>query len=132
MKVFQCSHSGLLLPPDYQKGWGTKYGIGLGPNIVSECVDVNYTDGLPRLDAVQDVEQLSYPTGPTFAQVDAIDVPYETWEDVPEELKLILRKDDPRGFRRAAVIRAKQLENPKARKLLALRAQMAVDAQEEV
>lgn len=42
MKAFQCAHSGLLYPGDYIKGWGIKYGRGMGPEPVSMVYDSMY------------------------------------------------------------------------------------------
>lgn len=106
MKVFQCSHSGLLLPLDYGKEWGRKYGIGLGPTPVSECVDVSYWRDLPAMNqsGIRRADQIMHPVTPTFAQVDLVEVPYEKWEDVPAELKMVLRCEPRSRERRAAIL----------------------------
>lgn len=113
MKVFRCSHSGLLLPPDYAKEWGRKYGVGLGPNVVSECVDTHYWRDPPHWSqrGIRSVEQIMHPVCPTYAQVDLIDHPAEKWEDIPADQKMILRSEPDSARRRAAVLLQKQLQN---------------------
>lgn len=109
MKAYRCGHSGKYLPPDYVKEWGKKYGIGLGKDPVSECVDVSYGENPPRLDArIRSMEQIQHPTTPTFAQVDLVEVTEEEYA----ANRLWTRHEDPRGERRAAIITANQEAHP--------------------
>jgi len=117
--AFICSHSGLLLPGDYIKGWGRDYGIGLGPDPVSEVFDTDYDTPPPKMDnTIESIDQIMHPVGPSFAQVDFLMVD-------PARLLTanlaVLDKDDKRMKRRSEIILARQLVNPKS-KLRGLRA----------
>ena len=117
--AFICSHSGLLLPGDYVKGWGRDYGIGLGPDPVSEVFDSDYDTPPPKMDnTIDSLDQIMHPVGPSFAQVDFLMV--DPSRLVSANLA-ILDKDDKRMKRRCEIVLARQLVNPKS-KIRALRA----------
>lgn len=110
--AFRCSHSLLWLPGDYVKEYGRLYGIGLGPNPVSEVFDTDYGTPPPAITPdIQTIEQIMHPAGPCFAQVDFQLVAPEEFEAG----KAILASEDPRVTKRAAILRAKQLKNPRGR-----------------
>lgn len=108
--AFQCGHSGLLLPGDYVKEWGRKYGIGLGPHPVSEVLDSDYdVPPAPITPDIRRLEQIMHPVGVSFAQVDLMLV-------TPEEMTAraaIVDRDDPGMYERVKIIREKQLVNPR-------------------
>lgn len=110
--VFRCSHSGLLLPSDYVREWGRKYGIGLGHSPVSEVLDSDYETDPPEVtNRLRSISQIMHPIGPCMAQMDFILVPRPTWDDG----QAILDIDDPRMEDRAVIVREKQLINPRSR-----------------
>jgi len=110
--AFVCNHSGLLLPGDYVKQWGRKYGIGQGPSPVSEVLDTDYDTDPPEITkSIRSIDQIMHPVGPCFAQVDLLLVD-------PQEFAAkaaILDRDDEGMFKRCTIVRAKQLENPRGR-----------------
>lgn len=107
--AFRCSHSGLLLPVDYIKEWGRKYGIGLGPSPVSEVLNSDYDSKPAKPKKFRHVDQIMHPVGNSFAQVD-----FDLFD--PEELPwAVLEKDDNGMEKRAAIIIQKQLVNPKSK-----------------
>lgn len=107
---FRCSHSGLLFPADYIKEWGRKYGIGLGPDPVSECLDSQYYVSPPDPRTCQTLEDYMHPFGNTKAQVDFVLLPAAAPHDM-----LVLSKDDPRYNIRKTILREKQRKNPKSK-----------------
>lgn len=107
---FRCSHSGMLFPPDYVKEWGRKYGIGLGPEPVSECLDSQYYVAPPDPRTCQTLEDYMHPMGNTKAQIDFVLLPAASPHDM-----LVLAKDDPRYNTRKLILRAKQVANPKSK-----------------
>jgi len=117
--AFRCGHSGKFYPADFLKGWGRRYGIGLGPVPGSECWDSQYELGLPPLDSVRRQEQLAYPVVTTLAQVDMVVVPASEYLDS----RLVLAHDDRDGERRAAIVLQNQLINQP--RLRAMHAQFA-------
>jgi len=110
--AFRCNHSGLLLPGDYVKQWGRKYGIGLGPSPVSEVLDTDYETDAPDITPqIRSIEQIMHPVGPCFSQVDLVMV-------APGEMQAsaaILDNEDQGMFKRVAIVRPRQLENPRGR-----------------
>lgn len=111
--AFRCTHSGLLLPGDYVKEWGRKYGIGLGPQPVSEVLDSDYDTAPPSLtNDVESIEQIMHPVGPSFAQVDFLMV-------APSELTTdhlaVLDLEDRKMRKRSNIIMKRQLQNPRSR-----------------
>lgn len=120
VKAFRCSHSGKYLPPDYIKQWGRKYGIGLGPEPVSECLDSQYhmpvavpEDGL----GLKDYASAMHPVGVTRAQIDHVEIEEEEYE----ANRLILHRDDPRMQERVKILQRNQGKNPDS-KIKALQA----------
>lgn len=110
--AFQCGHSGLYLPGDYLKNWGRLYGIGLGPNPVSEVLDTDYDIAPPDITPeIRRIEQIMHPVGPCMTQVDFLLVD-------PEEFKAsraVLAHEDEQMEERARIVRARQLINPRGR-----------------
>jgi len=110
--AFVCSHSGLHLPGDYVKEWGRKYGIGLGPDPVSEVLDSDYQTAPPEITpSIKRIEQIMHPVGPSFAQVDRVMV----HPSVFESSAAIMEQDDKDMEGRAVIMRANQLKNPSGR-----------------
>lgn len=111
--AFRCGHSGLLLPADYIKDWGRKYGIGLGPSPVSEVLNSDYDmrPAVPEGNALRRIDQIMHPVGPCMSQVD-----FDLFE--PEEAQAgwaVLDMDDPGMFERSKIVRSRQLVNPRGR-----------------
>lgn len=99
MKAFRCARTGMMYPSDYIEEWGRKYGIGLGPEPVSEALVNDYhreivgdSDGMHALSVCR-------------SQIDLVDVEEEEYE----EKKAILAIDDVKYLKRAPLMRAKQL-----------------------
>lgn len=99
MKAFRCARTGLLYPADYIEGWGSKYGIGLGPEPISEALVNDYhreivgeSDGMHALSVCR-------------AQVDLVEVSDEEFK----ANAAILDIDDPKLKRRGELMRTKQL-----------------------
>lgn len=107
MKAFRCSWTGLYYPADYFKEWGRKYGIGMGPEPVSEALN-SRTDLPCCLPDAGDMEHAMHPMEVTRAQLDLVDVTEAEYEAG----RAILASEDPRYERRAAILRRKQLEKP--------------------
>jgi hypothetical protein len=108
LPVFRCAHSGLLLPGDYLKSWGEKYGVGLGPHPVSEVLDTNY---LLPLDTRPDVkvENIHHGIQVSMAQVDLMLVhPSEV-----AGVTAILHHQDVNYTNRMKILLKKQWVNPK-------------------
>lgn len=116
--AFKCNHSGLYFPADYVKEWGSLYGIGLGPDPVSEVLDSDYHTDPPRpTESTMDINTIMHPLRVTRVQVDLMTVPQGEFD----ANQAIIAIDDTRMSKRAAICRANQLENPKG-KLRALEA----------
>jgi len=108
--VYRCQHSGLFYDGDYGPEWGRKYGIGLGPDPVSECLNSAYEERPPEITAdIQRIEQIMHPLHTTKAQLDAFLMPASKVE------YLIPAMEDPFLHQRAAILYAKQLVNPRSR-----------------
>ncbi len=107
--AFICNHSGLLLPGDYVKDWGRGYGHGMGRDVSSEVLDSDYYAELqnPEARGVRSAEQIAFPVGPTFAQVDRIMVSPSQFQSG----KAIIDIDDEGYFKRMKIILPKQLNN---------------------
>lgn len=105
--VFRCNHSGLHLPSDYIKDWGKLYGIGLGPDPVSEVLDTDYDTAPPAITPdIRSLDQIMHPVITSRVQVDlalvnANDLQYA-----------ILAREDVHMDKRAKIVRLKQLTNP--------------------
>lgn len=110
--VFRCGHSRLFLPADFLNGWGTLYGIGLGPDPVSDILDTDYTTAPPDITPdIQTIDQIMHPVYHCRAQLDFMLV-------APEEYagkKAVLETEDRKLHKRARIVRAKQLANPAGR-----------------
>ena len=103
MKAFQCLHSGLYYPGDYYKKWGIDYGIGQGPDPVSEIL--NSAEHLPKAAAFsKDSGILMYPVGVTHAPVQMVEVSEEEFA----KNAAILHKDDVQMTKRIEILVAKQ------------------------
>lgn len=113
--AFVCGHSRLLLPGDYVKEWGKKYGIGLGPSPVSEVLDSEYDVDPPAItNHTRSIEQIMHPLRVSCAQVD-FDLVETSLLDPRNGTAAILAQDDPYLDARARVVRSKQLVNPRGR-----------------
>jgi len=110
--AFRCSASGLFYPADYIKGWGTLYGIGLGPHVCSESLQSDYTTPPAEItNLTRSIHQIMHPLESSSAQMDHVMIS-------PAELKAgkpVLVSDDPFYDLRAPILRARQLVNPKGR-----------------
>lgn len=117
--AFQCGHSRLYYPSDYVRNWGRLYGIGLGPNVVSEALDSAYDVPPPPITpAIRSMDQIMHPFQHCRAQMDTVLVE----RSVMEADKAVLGVNDGWYQRRAPILRAKQLDNPRGQvRLLQLR-----------
>lgn len=105
--VFRCNHSGLHLPSDYVREFGKLYGIGLGPDPVSEVLDSDYDTAPPAITPdIRSLDQIMHPLIVTRVQVDLALVNAE------EMQMAILAKDDVHLDKRSKIVRQKQLTNP--------------------
>jgi len=122
--VFQCAHSGLYFDGSYAREWGRTYGIGLGPDVCSEVLDSDYDTPLPPLNsAIKRVEQVAFGVLVSKAQMDAhladVDLITEAnqWAVTADE--------DPDLDQRMAIVRPRQLRNPRGGALLAINTEWA-------
>lgn len=99
MKAFRCSRTGVLFPADYIEEWGRKYGIGLGPEPVSEALVNDY-----YREVVGDHSGM-HGLSVCKSQVDLVEVS----EDEFRANEAILDIDDPKMKVRAELMRSKQL-----------------------
>lgn len=106
--AFRCTHSGKLFPADFAKEWGKTTGIGLGPEIVSECLDSMYHVPPPKVETVKRPEHIMHPMQSTRAQLDLVTVLKSEYE----ANKLILHRDDPDFAQRAEILRQNQMNKP--------------------
>jgi len=110
--AFACNHSGLLLPGDYVKEFGRKYGIGLGKDPVSEVLDSDYDTPPPAItNEIRSIDQIMHPVGPCFAQVDRVMVPPSMFTSNAA----VMHADDRHMEKRARIVRANQIKNPRGR-----------------
>lgn len=109
---FQCGHSGLFYPGDYVKQWGKLYGIGLGPEPVSECLDSDYDSAPPPITPdIRSIDQIMHPLHTTRSQVDLVLLD-------PREVEgklLVVAEEDRYLEKRSLILRQKQLANPNSR-----------------
>lgn len=105
MQAYQCLRTGVMFPEDYFEGWGTKYGIGLGPVPVSEALTNNYT-GKPARAAGGQGEEM-YPIGTCCAQVQLVTVSDTVFKDNAAVLAI----DDPALNIRGQIMRDRQIAN---------------------
>jgi hypothetical protein len=110
--AFRCSVSGLFYPEDYIKGWGTRYGIGLGPHVCSESLQSDYTTPPAEIsNLTRAISQIMHPLGSSRAQMDHVMIsPLELKKGSP-----VIALDDPYYETRGPILRAKQLINPRGR-----------------
>lgn len=109
--AFRCAGCGIYYPSDYVKEWGRKYGIGLGPEPISESLDTDYLGSI----AGTDQETAMHPVGVRRCQVDFVMVE----ETEYESKKAIIALEDKTMNKRVAIMRNKQIENsPKLRGLV--------------
>lgn len=110
--AFRCGHSGLYFPGDYVKMWGVLYGIGLGPDPVTECLDSDYaTDPPPITRDLRTATQIMHPLRHIRVQVDSDTVPRAVFD----ANRAILMMEDWNLDRRAPILRANQLKNPRSK-----------------
>lgn len=102
MDCFRCSRTGMFFPADYVEKWGMVYGIGLGPEPISECLTNRYD--IP-IAASRDDKSTMHPVGVSRAQVDFVSVTPEDFE----ARRAILANEDPFMKRRAVVMRERQI-----------------------
>lgn len=104
---FICGHSRLFFPPDYLKEWGKLYGIGLGPDPVSEALDSDYDTAPPEITPrTRSIDQIMHPLMVTRAQVDFVLLPPGSGI-----ARAVLAEEDTALEKRVAIIRPKQLAN---------------------
>jgi len=110
--AFVCGESGLLYPADYVKNWGKLYGIGLGPSPVSESLQSEYDVAPPALTPeIQTLEQIMHPLRSSCAQMDTALVEAGAFRSNSAVLVL----GDEKMKRRAPILYAKQVANPRGR-----------------
>ena len=127
MRAYRCAASGLYYPEDYMSEWGIKYGIGLGPTPVSETWQSEYNLAPPAITpGIRQISQIMHPCYVCKAQLDLVEVTEQEFE----ANKAILDVEDPFGEQRAAIVREKQLANPRGR-LRTMQAAWARDRGEE-
>lgn len=105
MKAFKCQRTGKLFPGDYVENWGRKYGIGLGPKPVSECLLNQYDGNRPVKGA--NGSQAMFPVGNSFAGIQEVEVS----EADMKKNSAILAIDDPQMSSRAQVMIERQIAN---------------------
>lgn len=120
MRAFQCLHSGLYFPPDYYKMWGIKYGIGLGPEPVSEIMDTAYH--LPKAEAFQPGSEITmHPMGITHGTVQMVEITEAEYDancavcshedqDYVKRTKIIVEKQKAKAKKLAEEIYTKSQE----------------------
>ena len=104
---FRCLHSGKFFPADYIKEWGRKYGIGLGGDPRSECLDSQY-NVKPSLEGIRTLDDIMHPCKISGAPLDVV---YAS-KKAPASLLLITKNQDRNGSKRGALMRANQLKHP--------------------
>lgn len=110
--AWRCSHSGMFFPSDYVKMWGIEFGVGLGKEAVSECLDSYYHLELPRSDLHNrgiKPYQMMYPVGITRAQIDY----YMAHPNEFKSQRLVCHIQDENYEKRAGIIRKKQAQHIK-------------------
>jgi hypothetical protein len=98
----------MYYPADYLEKWGIGYGVGLGPTVVSECLDTIYTSEPPELKYCRSIDDIQHPVQVCHAQLDFVMVPKA---DFDANL-LIAHEDDIEMQLRRPIILANQLANP--------------------
>jgi len=75
--LYRCQKTGLYFPEDYLDEWGRKYGIGLGRDPVSECLEVQWENKIAIPRNLQSIKQIMFPLGQNMATVEAVSVEYK-------------------------------------------------------
>lgn len=109
MIAFQCAHSGLLFASDYFREWGRKYGRGCGPTPFSIVYDSDYHTAPAEGRGIDTPEQVMHPVRFCEAQLDRVEVS----EEVFKANSALHDGTDPTGAKRASIMRAKQIKNPR-------------------
>jgi hypothetical protein len=110
--AFVCSDSGMYFPADYVKEWGNLYGIGLGPDPVSETLQSIYH--IPPANITRDTQSafsLMHPVRISRASVHLITVPAA---DIKAN-SAVLAEEDNKMALRAPILFKKQMVNPKSK-----------------
>jgi len=110
--LFRCAGSGLFFPADYVQQWGRKYGLGLGPRVVSEVMETAWQRPCAIPKNLRTPDQVMYPMGNACANVDAVTMSESEAKNVE---MAILMKDDPFYVKIAKKVRDKQLKNTNGR-----------------
>jgi hypothetical protein len=110
--VFQCNESGLYFPANYVRGWGTEWGLLLGPDVCSETLQSQY-DIAPPLPDRQTIsmDQIMHPLRVSRCQVDALLVE----RSIADENMAIPHNGDEELRLRAPVLLQRQRANPASR-----------------
>lgn len=115
--AFRCGHSGLFYPGDYIREWGRLYGIGLGPQPVSEALDSDYETAPPAITPnIRSENQIMHPLRHCLAQMDWVLLTAEAFQ----EGAAVLAIADRTMTVRAPILRQKQMDNPRSRLRLVL------------
>lgn len=115
IKVFKCAHSGKYLPNDYVEQWGIKYGHGLGPKPVSECLDTQYGMA-PQFQNIvynEAKDKMMFPFTHSCAPIEIAWVEEEEFNN-PEN-RLITHHEDPDFSKRKALLRKIQFKKDKVK-----------------
>lgn len=78
--AFRCTHSGMFMPSDYAKEWGTKYGHGLGTQVVSESLNSQYFVEPSQPERAKNLVQLMHPVEVSQAQMDYVVIDAEEYK----------------------------------------------------
>jgi hypothetical protein len=100
--AFRCARTGMLYPSDYVEKWGQKYGIGLGPEPISEALTNQY---LMPIANGKDSAHTMRPVGVCRAQVDLVTVTQEEFDSN----KAVLAVEDTDMSQRATIMRKRQI-----------------------
>lgn len=106
--LFQCEGTGLYFPGDYLEMWGRKYGLGLGPKPISECLETAWHKKIAYPEDLKTVEQIMYPLMNGGHDIGAVIL---SPKDVAKCPMAVLGINDPFIVKRGKILRQKQLEN---------------------
>jgi len=116
VQLFRCAGSGLYFPSDYLEMWGRKYGLGLGPVVVSECLETEWQAGVAIPKDIKSPTQIMFPLKQGNHQVDAYIVKSADIVNFQKEYQFaVLIFLDAFMEKRAGIIRDKQLRNKNGR-----------------
>lgn len=102
LQCFRCARTGLYYPLDIHEKWGTRYGRGLGKQVVSEAVTNFYNSPIA---VSRDSSRTMHPIGYCRAQLDFVTVEEEEYAaHIP-----IILQDDLTLERIGKLMRDKQL-----------------------